>query len=94
MEWRPMFNEMYFDKDQMIDWRREAKEEIKTMRFCPNCWKMVSIALKEHKYFQNFYSCTHCGETIFKKDIVRNCSGNGYGYRNYQKYSERKRMLT
>ncbi len=90
MEWRPMFNEMYFDKDEMIDWRREANEEIKTMRFCPNCWRMVSIILKEHKYFHNFYACSHCGETLFKKSTVKSSGGCGYGYGNYQRYSARK----
>lgn len=88
-----MYNEIYFNKDEMIDWRREAKEEIKTLRFCPNCWKMVSIILKEHKYFHNFYACVNCGETIFKKCTIRNCSGHGYGYSNYQKYNERKKKL-
>ncbi|MHA1212589.1 MAG: hypothetical protein ACTSSH_09015 [Candidatus Heimdallarchaeota archaeon] len=86
-----MFKEMYFDKDQLIDWRREAKEEIKTMRFCPNCWKTVTIKLLEHKYYQNFYACTVCGETILKKGFIKGNKGHGYGYRNKMRYNERKR---
>jgi hypothetical protein len=89
MDWRPMINEKYFDKDSMIDWRREAKEEIKTKRFCPNCFKLVEIKLLEHKYYQNFYSCKNCGEMIFKKGYVRFNSGSGYGHHNRMRFAQR-----
>lgn len=84
-----MINNKYFDKDSLIDWRREANEEIKTMRFCPNCFRLVEIKLLEHKYYQNFYSCKNCGEMIFKKGYVRFNSGSGYGYRNHLRFAQR-----
>jgi len=65
-----MLEEQVFDKDKMIDWRREANEELKTMRFCPNCSKLVKLKLYEHKYFHNFYACSYCGEVIFKRITV------------------------
>ncbi|GAG55810.1 unnamed protein product [marine sediment metagenome] len=88
-----MIKEVYFDKDELIDWRREAKEEIQTMRFCPNCGKLVVLKLREHKYYQNFYACSICGEIILKKGYIKMGSGSGYGYRNFQRYNQRRRML-
>lgn len=74
--------------DESIDWQREAKEDQKTLRFCPQCGKLVKPQLKEHKYFQNFYSCPYCGETIFRKVTAPGLTGRGYSY---NKYPRRKR---
>lgn len=82
-----MFDEQFFDKDQMIDWRKEAQEEIKTLRFCPNCNQLVLIKLKEHKYYQNVYSCTRCGEPILKKGTIKLPQRRGRSYS--EKYSSR-----
>ncbi|NHJ41130.1 MAG: hypothetical protein FK731_13950 [Asgard group archaeon] len=84
-----MTDNVVFDKEEMIDWQREAKEEIKTKRFCPNCWQLEEIKLLELKYYQNFYSCKNCGEMIFKKGYVRFNSGSGYGYRNHLRFAQR-----
>ena len=88
-----MLKDEYFDKDMLIDWRREAKKELKTLRFCPNCCQLVTLKLKEHKYYQNFYSCEICGEVILKKGYIRMGSGSGYGYRNFQRYNQRRRLI-
>ncbi|MHA1630238.1 MAG: hypothetical protein ACTSXO_00590 [Candidatus Heimdallarchaeota archaeon] len=82
-----MFKEEFFDKDQMIDWRKKACEEIKTLRFCPNCNQLVLLKLQEHKHYQNIYSCTKCGEPILKTGTVRLPRGEGKGYG--EKYSLR-----
>jgi len=74
-----MLKERFFERKQLIDWRREAEEEIKTLRFCPNCGHLVSLKLQEHKYYQNFYSCERCGELILKKGTIR-LAGNREGY--------------
>lgn len=84
-----MTEQVVFDKENMIDWRREAKEEVKTKRFCPNCWQLVEIKLLEHKYYQNFYSCKNCGEMIFKKGYVRMNCGSGYGEHNRMRFAQR-----
>ncbi|MGC9781375.1 MAG: hypothetical protein HZR80_19190 [Candidatus Heimdallarchaeota archaeon] len=84
-----MLKDEYFDKDMLVDWRREAKEELKTLRFCPNCCQLVTLKLKEHKYYQNFYACEICGETILSKGFIRGGSGHGYGYHNRMRYAYR-----
>lgn len=84
-----MFKDQYFDKDQMIDWRREAKEEVKTKRFCPNCFQLVELKLREHKHYQNFYACTICGELVLTKGTIRYGGSQGYGERHRQRYSQR-----
>ena len=78
-------------KDNLVDWRREAKEEVKTLRFCPNCFQLVELKLREHKYYQNFYACSLCGEIILKKGYVQMNRGSGYGYRNRLRYQQRSR---
>lgn len=67
-----------FDEDTLIDWQREAREEMKTLRFCPNCGQLITLKFKEHKYYQNFYSCPRCGDTILSKGIIRNYYTQGY----------------
>ncbi|MCE7744248.1 MAG: hypothetical protein GPJ52_03825 [Candidatus Heimdallarchaeota archaeon] len=77
--------------DELIDWRREAKEEIKTLRFYPNCCQLVELKHREHKHYQNVFACSICGEVILKKGYIR--MGSGSGYRNFQRYNQRRRML-
>ena len=71
-----------FSKNTLIDWQREANEEMKTLRFCPNCSNIVRLKFKEHKYYQNFYSCPECGDTIFSKGMIRMPSYYGYSIKN------------
>lgn len=56
--------------EELIDWRRIAKEDKKTLRWCPQYGQLVAMVLREHKYFQNFYACPECGEKIFAKVTV------------------------
>ncbi len=70
--------------DELVDWRREAKEEVKNLLFCPNCFQLVELKLREHKYFHNFYACTVCGETIFKRvTITSPLTSRGYSKERY-----------
>ncbi len=64
--------------DRLVDWRREAREEEKNLRFCPQCGNLVRVKLKEHKYYQNFYGCPICGETILSKGMIRTPNSRGY----------------
>ncbi|MFW9922622.1 MAG: hypothetical protein ACFFDW_04945 [Candidatus Thorarchaeota archaeon] len=67
-----------FGKDTLVDWQREANEEMKTLRFCPNCSEIVQLKFKEHKYYQNFYLCPKCGETILSRGLIRIPQPYGY----------------
>lgn len=64
--------------DYLVDWRREAKEEEKILRFCPQCGNLVRVKLKEHKHYQNFYGCPVCGEIILSKGMIRSPNSRGY----------------
>jgi predicted RNA-binding Zn-ribbon protein involved in translation (DUF1610 family) len=64
--------------NDLIDWQRMAKEDIKTRRFCPQCMQLVKLKLREHKYFQNFYSCPNCGEIVYSRVTVPQLSSRGY----------------
>ena len=64
--------------EELIDWRRIAKEDKKTMRWCPQCGQLVKMIVREHKYFQNFYACPERGEKIFAKVTVPGLSRRGY----------------
>jgi len=44
-----MYEESVYD--EMVDWKRIAKEDQKTPRFCPQCGQLVVPKLREHKYF-------------------------------------------
>lgn len=79
--------------DELIDWKREANEEIQTMRFCPNCCQLVELKHREHKHYKNVFACVVYGEVILKKGYFKMGSGSGYGYRNFQRYNQRRRML-
>ncbi|NHJ06069.1 MAG: hypothetical protein EAX90_14680 [Candidatus Heimdallarchaeota archaeon] len=48
----------------IINWQSEAEEEMKTPRFCPNCWKLITLKFREHKCNQSFFDCPICGDTI------------------------------
>jgi len=78
-----MLRESVFD--ELIDWRRIAKEEQKTKRFCQQCGQLVTPKLREHKYYQNFYSCPECGEDLFKKVTVKGLSSRGYSSSRYRR---------
>ena len=78
----PTKKEQMDNFDHLIDWQREAKEEIKTLRFCPQCAHLVKLYLKEHKYYQNWYGCPHCGETILSRVTVSSpLTSRGYSER-------------
>ncbi len=64
--------------DHLVDWRREAREVEKTLRFYPQCENLVRVKLKEHKYYQNFYGCPVCGETILSNGMIRSPSSREY----------------
>ncbi|MHA1186504.1 MAG: hypothetical protein ACTSXA_03605 [Candidatus Heimdallarchaeota archaeon] len=69
------------DEDEfndLIDYQRRAKEDIKTRRFCPNCMQVVKMKLREYKHFQNHYSCPHCGDIIMKVTVPTSLSSRGY----------------
>jgi len=70
--------------EELIDWRRIAKEDKKTLRWWPQCFKIVEMVLREHKYFQNFYACPECGEKIFAKVTVPGLSRRGYSRKYYK----------
>jgi predicted RNA-binding Zn-ribbon protein involved in translation (DUF1610 family) len=72
----------------LIDWQLDAAEEVKTKRFCPNCCNLVTVKLREHKHYQNFYACPICGDTIYRTGKVRIPSG--YGYRGRRKRASNK----
>ncbi|NHJ86275.1 MAG: hypothetical protein FK734_12495 [Asgard group archaeon] len=78
MDLSKMYKSYIAEEDSLIDWRREASEEAKTKRFCPNCFQLVTLQLREHKYYQNFYACPNCGETLFSKGTFRLGSSSGY----------------
>ena len=72
--------------DHLIDWRREAKEEIKTLRFCPQCGNLVKLKLQEHKHFRNWYGCPLCGELVLSKITVSSpLTNRGYSKERYSK---------
>ena len=48
----------------IANWKEEAEEIVKTPRFCPHCWNLVSVKLRERKCNQSFFDCPHCGDTI------------------------------
>lgn len=68
-----------------IDWREKAEEEQRTLRFCPNCGNLVKIQLKEHKYYQNFYQCSLCGDTVFVQGTIL-IHQRGYSSRYRQRF--------
>jgi hypothetical protein len=79
----------FFDEasfEEMVDWKREAKEECKTKRFCPNCCQLVDLKLHEQKHYQLFFACRSCGEVIYKKGYVKMNYSSGYRERNRMRY--------
>lgn len=48
----------------IVNWEKEAKEIMKTQRFCPQCGNLVKLVFRQHKCNQSFFDCSICGETI------------------------------
>jgi len=44
--------------------RPEVLEQVKILRFCPNCFQLVKVTFRKRLQNQDHYDCTKCGETI------------------------------
>ncbi|MBN1330489.1 MAG: hypothetical protein JXA54_13525 [Candidatus Heimdallarchaeota archaeon] len=48
--------------------QRAASEELKKLRFCQICGKVVQLKIYSYQYPRIYFSCPYCGEVILFKE--------------------------